>query len=325
MKKKEKMKWKIKEESMAGVHRSIQFAHSFQVMIVTWWFKTLKQLRFLSTTCVQLWIANVQSPLRNRKQKMQAYLAQWSDEMVGAMEKGVKAAEIQKPPAGTFDGLALGALPQYVCFKAANRVARLTERYVLGIIVVLFLAYFTTSEVKESWLYKKWREKEYLLVPKNIPAMLVAKPQVVPDSYVIGEALHYLKLLGNVDALTVEEQYKTLAKFMAPSLRAKFWAEVQGWIETVREENLLEAVKVRNREIVSDEKGNYKTTALTRRERYMDSEFMGHTDEMVTMELKLMPPQNGREWFLEIQSLKREPVKKHVRFSGAIGASKGGK
>jgi len=73
----------------------------------------------------------------------------------------------------------------------------------------------------------------------------------------------------------------------------------------VKLENISEILKIADKEIISDEKGNYKVVAIVTRERYANNEFLGKTDEVVEMIVKLMPPKQGKKWFLQITSLTR--------------------
>ena len=45
--------------------------------------------------------------------------------------------------------------------------------------------------------------------------------------------------------------------------------------------------------------------AVASRERYVNNEFLGTSDEIIEMILQLVPPQKGKEWFLQINSLTR--------------------
>ena len=58
--------------------------------------------------------------------------------MVGAMEKGVEAAQVCSPPTGSYDGVNLKVLPKYLCFKAAL----LKEKVLLQNIVLLLIGDF---------------------------------------------------------------------------------------------------------------------------------------------------------------------------------------
>ena len=60
-----------------------------------------------------------------------------------------------------------------------------------------------------------------------------------------------------------------------------------------------------DKEIISDEKGNYKVVAIVVRERYANNEYLGKTDEVIEMLIKLVPPKQGKRWFLQITSLTR--------------------
>lgn len=224
--------------------------------------------------------------------------------MLTAMDKGIEAAQVATPPVGVYQGVDLRILPKFIAFKAAMLKERLTLQYILVIHLVAFTANFAVSRFEILSLEKRLRMKEYIMAPGVVDFTTVS-PQSVSDSYVVNAALSFLSLLGNVNAANIEEQYKRLAAFMAPELGVQFSAEAREWVETVKSENISEILRVTDREIVATNEGFYKVTALTTRERYTNSESMGHVDEVVEMTLKLVPPVKGKEWFLEITNLKR--------------------
>ena len=224
--------------------------------------------------------------------------------MLTAMDKGIEAAQIATPPVGVYKGVDLRILPKFVAFKAAMLKERMTLQYILVIHLAAFAANFAFSRIEIHGLEKKLREKEYILAP-GVMDFTTASPQSVSDTYVVNAAMSFLGMLGNVNAANIDEQYKRLASFMAPELAIQFEAEVREWTETVKAENMSEILRVTDREVVATNEGFYKVTALASRERYTNSENMGHVDEVIEMTLRLVPPVKGKEWYLEITNLKR--------------------
>lgn len=224
--------------------------------------------------------------------------------MLTAMDKGIEAAQVATPPVGVYRGVDLRVLPKFVAFRAAMLKERLTLQYVVALLLAASLAQFALSRFEIHSLEGRLREKEYILAP-GVMDFTPASPQSVPDSYVVNASLSFLSMLGNINAANIEEQYKRLASFMAPGLSVQFEAESREWVETVKAENLSEILRVTDREVVSNGTGYYKVTALVARERYTNSESMGHVDEVVELTLRLVTPQKGKEWFLEITRLRR--------------------
>ncbi len=224
--------------------------------------------------------------------------------MLTAMDKGIEAAQVSTPPVGVYQGVDLRTLPKYVAFKAAMLKQRLTLQYILAIHVAAFAMSFAFSRFEIHGLEKKLREKEYILAP-GVMDFTTASPQSVSDTYVVNAAMSFLSMLGNINAANIDEQYKRLASFMSPELRVQFEAEITEWRETVKTENISEILRVTDREVIATNEGFYKVTALSNRERYSNSESMGHVDEVIEMTLRLVPPVKGREWYLEITAMKR--------------------
>lgn len=226
------------------------------------------------------------------------------NEMLTAMDKGIEAAQVAAPPVGVYQGVDFRVLPKYVAFKAAMLKQRLTLQYILAIHLAAFAANFGFSRFEIHSLEKKLREKEYILAP-GVMDFTTAAPQSVSDSYVVNAGMSFLSMLGSINATNVDEQYKRLASFMAPELRIQFEAEVTEWRETVKNENISEILRVTDREVVATNEGFYKMTAIANRERYSNGESLGRIDEVIELTMKLVPPVKGKEWYLEITSLKR--------------------
>lgn len=224
--------------------------------------------------------------------------------MLSAMDKGIEAAQVVVPPKGTYDGVDLKVLPKWICFKAAILKEKLTLQYVIAIHLSCFLAYFVISRMEVVNLHKQLREKEYILAP-GVMDFTTAAPQSVSDAYVANAAMSFMQMLGNVNAINIDEQLKHLSDFMSPELKVRFTDEARSWKDTVKEENLSEILKITEKEIVSNESGLYKVTALARRERFADGIALGQVNEAIEMVLQLVPPIKGKEWFLQINELRR--------------------
>ena len=227
--------------------------------------------------------------------------------MLTAMDKGIEAAQVTTPPVGVYRGVDLRVLPKFIAFKAAMMKQRLTLQYILAIHLAAFAMNFVVSRYEIHGLEKKLREKEYILAPGVID-FTAASPQSVSDDYVVNAATTFFNLLGNVNAANISEQYKRLSSFMSTELAVQFEAESEEWIDVVKRENISEILRILDREIVATGDGYYKATVITQRERYSNAESIGRVDEVIEMTLKLVPPAQGKEWFLEITSLKRGKV-----------------
>lgn len=224
--------------------------------------------------------------------------------MLTSMDKGIEAAAIATPAKGTYEGVDLKVLPKWICFKAALLKEKLTLQYIIAIHLSCFLAYFVLSRMEVVSLHQQLREKEYILAP-GVVDFTHASPSTVSDDYVTDAAMSFVQTLGNVNPLNIDEQLKRLAKFMSPELKVRFEMEAAPWKDTVKEENLTETVKVTDQEIRSNGEGQYKATILVKRERYADGQLLGNVTEAIEMVLQLVPPVQGKEWFLQINELRR--------------------
>ena len=241
--------------------------------------------------------------------------------MLTAMNKGIEAAEIATPPVGVYQGVDLRVLPKYIAFKAAMLKSQSTLQYIVALTVAVLISNFAISRYEVNSLEKKLREKEYILAPGALD-FATASPQSVSDEYVTSAAMTFINLLGNVNATGIDEQYHRLATFMSSQLRVQFEEEATAWRENVKSENISEILKVTDRHIVAISQGGYRATVLALRERYANGESMGRTEEMIEMTMKLVPPERGKMWFLEITSLKRSKADLSQRVSSQPAKSK---
>lgn len=222
--------------------------------------------------------------------------------MIGPAEKGFAAAKLEAPPKGAYDGIDLSLLPKYICYRAALLKEKMTLQYVVLALLLLSVGHYATSRLEISSLYKKLREKEYILAP-GVLDFTSAAPQTVTDSYINDAVTDYLSDLGNVNSASIDEQYARLARFMSKKLRIQFEMDTAQWIAQVKAESISQMLTIREREIRSDDKGSYKVVALGRAEFYGNQSYLGFEDQAIEMTLRLVPPEMGKRWTLQIESL----------------------
>jgi hypothetical protein len=216
----------------------------------------------------------------------------------------VEAIPLASAPEGVVNGADLRRLPSYICYRAALLREKATYQQLFFALTAVLVAYFVLSRVEIFSLYGKLRQKEYILAP-GVSDFTSASPQTVPDSYVYGAFSDFLSQLGNVNPQNINEQYSALAKSMSSKLRVQFELEARDWIEKVKRENITEILSASRKEIESNERGQYRAVAQTRTETYVHREYVGEREEMIEMHLALVPPSQGRQWFLEVTELHR--------------------
>jgi hypothetical protein len=224
--------------------------------------------------------------------------------MVGSMEKGVEAARLSSPPQGTYEGVDLSVLPKYICFKAALLREKLTLQYAILILTVILGGHFILTRFEIASLYTKLREKEYILAP-GVQDFIPAAPQKVPERHVTAAAMDYLSQFGNINAMNIDDQYERLSDSMTKALKVQFLAEASDWKAKVKSDNLSEIMTILDKTIESDEKGGYRCTANVRTDSFVNNEHIGYRDEVVEMEMNLVPPEDGKRWYLQIANLSR--------------------
>ena len=226
-------------------------------------------------------------------------------DMIGAMEKGIEAAQVVAPPLGTYDGVNLSVLPKYICFKAALLHNRLTQQYIILLLAAFFTAYFIVSRVEVNSLYGKLRQKEYILAP-GVQDFTPASPDTVTEEYVSSAVSEFLEQLGNTTPGNIDEQYKNLTQSMSPQLKVIFLSEAELQKANAKAENISELLSVTSKEIRPSGDGFYQVVAHAKRDTYINNEYLGHKEEVIEMVMQLIPPKAGRRWCLQINSLRRQ-------------------
>lgn len=224
--------------------------------------------------------------------------------MVGAMEKGIEAARLTAPAQGVYEGVDLKVLPKYICFKAALLREKLTLQYMVLILMGVLCGHFVLTRFEIASLYTKLREKEYILAP-GVQDFIPAAPQSVPERHVMAAAMDYLSQFGSINPVNVDDQFERLSDVMTPELKVRFLGEASDWKAKVKLDNLSEIMTILDKTIESDEKGNFRCVANVRTDSFVNNEHIGYRDEVVEMVMKLVPPEDGKRWYLQISSLAR--------------------
>ena len=242
--------------------------------------------------------------------------------MIGPMEKGFQQAQISTSPQGSYDGVDLRILPKYICYKAALLKEKMTLYYIITVILFLFVSHYLTARIEISNLHGRLREKEYILAP-GVMDFTKASPQIVPDSYIHDASMDFISDLGNISAANIEEQYNSVKRFMSHDLKIRFDVDTSDWVEQVKTDNISQILKVTDMEVTSDLQGSYKVVVLGKVDFYSSHQYLGHEDQVIQMVLKLVPPETGKRWYLQITSLSWEKAETfHKRSSLSQSKSK---
>jgi hypothetical protein len=238
--------------------------------------------------------------------------------VVGAIEKGFERARLSRVEIAT--NLDLSMIPNYVAYKAALiREKILLQHMCMGLGLVVMIL-FVVGRVEVSTLEGRLRLKEYILAP-GVSDFIPVAPQTVPDAYVQHAVSDFVATLGNTNPMNIEERFKQLSSVMSPALQVQFNAEASEWINKARSENISEMVTVLDKRIEADLDGKYRAVVHTRTDSYVGIESIGYRNEVVEMGLRLVHPNIGRRWFLEITSLSRGSTEAFDTANGLGGGS----
>ena len=221
--------------------------------------------------------------------------------MVSSKDKGFEPKTLDNPPTEQ-ERKDLSYLPRYIAYKAALLREKMVLTYLVGITLFVLVGYFAISRIEIAHLYSQLRTKEYILAP-GVRDFTPVSPQSIPDAYVHDAASDFLSSLGNVNASNIVEEYSGLKRFMSPDFKVKFDVQTREWIRQVQAEDLAQIIKVKNIDILTNEKGAYHVTAYARADFYGAAQYLGNEEQVIEMNLKLMPPDPGKRWYLQIESL----------------------
>lgn len=231
-----------------------------------------------------------------------AHIAASGRQLVGALEKGFQKAKLAKANAAAdFD---LSAVPNYVAYKAALIREKLLLQYVCMGLAALLAVVYVSGRFEVSDLATSLRTKEFILAP-GVSDFIPVAPRSVPDSYVQHAVSDFVLTLGNTTPTNIEERFAQLATLMSPALQVQFAAESPEWVAKARAENVSELTTMLDRRIESDDQGRFKATVSTKTETFIGGEAIGYRNEVIEMGMRLVPPDAGRRWYLEITSLTR--------------------
>ncbi len=220
----------------------------------------------------------------------------------GAMEKGFEKARLARVEIPT--RLDLSHVPNYVSYKAALIREKMLLQYGCLALLAVLLMVFATSRFEVAGLEEKLRKKEFILAP-GVNDFIPASPQSVPDSYVQHAVSDFVATLGNTNPTNIDERYHDLSTSMSPSLQIPFQIEAESWATKAKRDNISEMITVLDKTIESDDAGNYRAIVRARADSFVANESIGFRNEVIELGLKLVPPEHGRRWYLEITSLSR--------------------
>ena len=218
------------------------------------------------------------------------------------MTNKVKKTQIKRPNKDDCLNIIPENLPRFICYKAALLREKMTLKVILIIMSGLFCFHYGVTRFEISSLHEKMREKEYILAP-GVLDFTTASPQAVPDSYINDAVNDFLSDLGNISAHNIDEQYKSLKRFMSDQLKVTFEMETTDWVEQVKREGIAQILSVNEKEIRTDNNGHYQVMATVSASFYAGRQYLGHEEQIIEMVLKLVPPERGKRWYLQIISL----------------------
>jgi hypothetical protein len=240
--------------------------------------------------------------------------------IVGAIEKGFERARLSRVEIAT--NLDLSMVPNYVAYKAALIREKTMLQYICLGLAITLVVLFIASRVEVSHLETRLRVKEYILAP-GVSDFIPVAPQSVPDAYVQHAVSDFVTTLGNTNPTNIEERFRQLSSVMSPALQVQFGAEAAEWVAKARAENISEMLTILDKRIEADSDGRYRVVVRTRTDSFVGSESIGYRNEVVEMGLRLVPPDVGRRWFLEITSLSRASAEAFETSKGLGGGLNG--
>ena len=240
--------------------------------------------------------------------KLQTQLKRKVAKMLGPIEKEYEKISFTQPSEDQFEGINLSILPKYICYKAVLAKEKANLQFILTFVSLFFLFLFIKMGINISNLHDRLRLKEYILAPGVVDFTTVS-PQSVTDEYVQNVVEDYALDFGNINANNVRKRFNLLSSFMSRKQKLKFDIDSKDWIKQVEDENISQLFTIIEKEIRTDEKGNFQSKVIGRVDLYSDDSYLGNENLIIQMTLKLAPPKDGQRWKLEIQDFGWEQLK----------------
>ncbi len=229
--------------------------------------------------------------------------------MLSSIDKGVKAAEISRPPAGVYGDVDLRVLPKYISYKASNLREKTNLHFVMGLMLLAWISTFVIQNNRVEYWQTKFREKEFILVPSKIVGHTPATPQSVPDSYVKFAVKSFIQMSGTTTPSGIRDQLERFAGYMEKKLGSRYLADMEEWIELSEKKGLYEQVEHTNLKFAYHKKsGVIDVDVVLRRDRRENADFLGTAMEKMKMTLLVQQPKPDQEWTFKIVKYSRKPM-----------------
>ncbi len=228
--------------------------------------------------------------------------------MISAIDKGVQAAEVSRPPAGVYGDVDLRVLPQFVSFKASTIREKMNLQYVIAICVFAWVATFLIQNNRIDYWQTKYREKEFILVPSKIVGHTPAVPQTVPKEYVEDAFKYFVQMQGTTTPSGIRSQLENFASYMEKGLSSKYLAQVDEWVGLSEKKGIYEQVELTKLDFEYNKSGVFKANILLRRDRRENAEFLGTAMEKVKMTINVQQPKPGQAWAFQITEFSKKAL-----------------
>ena len=83
----------------------------------------------------------------------------------------------------------------------------------------------------------------------------------------------------------------------------EFEIDTADWVEQVKSDDISQLFTITDKQIKADDKGWYQAVVIARADFYANKSYLGHENHAVEMTLRLMPPESGKRWYLQIETL----------------------
>lgn len=231
--------------------------------------------------------------------------------MIGAMEKELEQAKMRLPPSSVYKGVDLKTVSSYVAFKALEKKNKVVIEMMLALSVVVHLG----TMVYISSIHSELRNRPIALVPSRIEGVTEVTPNKISETALYKAINHYLGLFVNINRSNISEKYRQLEDYMGSSFQTRFHSEMNDFIETVKSEDLTEYLSDTRIQPVYDGNGNVKVTVLAKINGTLKGEQLEPKEEVITLVLKVVLPNDLNNWGLEIQEIVRSSSESYKSLS----------
>lgn len=213
----------------------------------------------------------------------------------------------------------LPAFPQLV---ATLQYRERIQRYGFSVVIVLLLLMTAFLIIDRNKAIERANSKEFFVIPATLPNVLKVRANILSDEQVYEFAEWFTGELTNVNYEDAPARYKTLQKYMHPSLKADFKRRMKSKIELWQARQIdqsyvfgnidkferstknLKSIDESGKELIT-QRTVFKTSVWGTVRKYVEGRPVTPYREKIALEFTTGPITGDKTWLFEVTDISR--------------------